>query len=130
MMKYSRLTADQKQYADIAVSSAQLLVEIINDILDYSKIEQGHVKLEKIPGDFPATICLMYDAFYSRASSREVNLVRKIDTHLHHGYVELVVELLERWESSDLVFVAVRDAVLWSIRSENKKSKKIKMSLF
>ena len=38
---------EQKQYIDIIHSSSHALLNIINDILDFTKIESGKLKLEK-----------------------------------------------------------------------------------
>jgi signal transduction histidine kinase/CheY-like chemotaxis protein len=42
----SKLEDQQKQYANIIMQSAESLLTIINDILDYSKIEAGHITIE------------------------------------------------------------------------------------
>jgi PAS domain S-box-containing protein len=43
------LEAEQREFAEIVQDSAQSLLAIINDVLDYSKIEAGKLVLEKIP---------------------------------------------------------------------------------
>ncbi|HWR89454.1 MAG TPA: PAS domain S-box protein, partial [Dissulfurispiraceae bacterium] len=45
------LTEEQRKYVDIAASSARTLLCIVNDILDYSKIESGKLELERIDFD-------------------------------------------------------------------------------
>ena len=44
----SRLTNDQRHFAETVQRSGQHLLGIINDILDFSKIESGHLQLETI----------------------------------------------------------------------------------
>jgi signal transduction histidine kinase/HPt (histidine-containing phosphotransfer) domain-containing protein/ActR/RegA family two-component response regulator len=44
----SQLSAQQRQYAEVIASSASSLLKIINDILDYSKVEAGRMELEQI----------------------------------------------------------------------------------
>ena len=44
------LSAEQSQYAQVAMTSAEALMRVINDILDFSKIEAG--KLEIVREDF------------------------------------------------------------------------------
>jgi PAS domain S-box-containing protein len=43
------LDVEQREYAEIARSSAESLLTIINDILDFSKIEAGQLDLERAP---------------------------------------------------------------------------------
>ena len=47
----SSLTAEQREHAETIQSSAESLLKIINDILDYSKIEAGKLALEAVPFD-------------------------------------------------------------------------------
>jgi len=47
------LPAKSKEYLDNIQDSAKWLLNIINDILDISKIESGKIVLEKIPFDLP-----------------------------------------------------------------------------
>ncbi|MEJ2038537.1 MAG: response regulator [Desulfosarcinaceae bacterium] len=49
------LSAQQREYAEIATISGQSLLSVINDILDYSKIEAGKLDLENIEFD-PVTV--------------------------------------------------------------------------
>jgi signal transduction histidine kinase len=48
------LTAEQREYAEIALRSGQALLEIIDDILDLAKLEAGKLQLQEVdfhPGD-------------------------------------------------------------------------------
>src|SRR5207249_2361246 len=42
------LDPEQREYLEVACSSAQTLLTIINDILDFSKIEAGRLDLESV----------------------------------------------------------------------------------
>ncbi len=48
MLRESDLETEQRQHVDTALSSSRHLLRIINDILDYSKIEAGKLELESI----------------------------------------------------------------------------------
>ncbi len=43
----TNLTPEQRDYLSMVKSSSQVLLRVINDILDYSKIEAGYINLEK-----------------------------------------------------------------------------------
>ena len=45
----SKLTAEQREYAETVHRSGEALLAIINDILDFSKIEAGRLELEPVP---------------------------------------------------------------------------------
>ncbi len=51
LLQDTDLAPDQKRYAEVARSSAESLLTVINDILDYSKIEAGRLELESTPFD-------------------------------------------------------------------------------
>ena len=46
LLLQTNLNEQQKEYIDIIESSTKTLISIINDILDYSKIESGKVKID------------------------------------------------------------------------------------
>ena len=52
----SDLKGKQKEYADVVVRSASILRALINNILDYSKLESQAVEVEKIPLDLFAVV--------------------------------------------------------------------------
>ncbi len=50
------LTAEQKEMAETAKTSGEILLVILNDILDYSKIEAGRLTLESQPFDLERVV--------------------------------------------------------------------------
>ena len=51
MLAESKLDAEQMQYVDVFRRAGGNLLVLINDILDLSKIEAGHLELEHVPFD-------------------------------------------------------------------------------
>lgn len=49
LMKMTKLDDEQLEYMDIAEKSSYALLNVINEVLDYSKIEADKIELEKIP---------------------------------------------------------------------------------
>jgi CheY-like chemotaxis protein len=74
----TRLTADQREYAEIIRVSGDALLTIINDILDFSKIESGRMELEKT--EFALRECIegTLDLLASRASEKHLDLLYEI----------------------------------------------------
>jgi signal transduction histidine kinase len=52
----TELTAEQHEYTEIVRSSADALLSIINEILDFSKIDAGKIVLEPIPFDLQVSV--------------------------------------------------------------------------
>ena len=54
ILKETELTSTQANYLNTASRSAESLLQLLNDILDYSKIEVGKLELERVPFDWIA----------------------------------------------------------------------------
>ena len=68
----SQLSGEQREYLEAVKSSADSLLEIINDILDSSKIEAGRLELEHI--DFDLRQCLDKTLLPQQLRAREKDL--------------------------------------------------------
>lgn len=69
-------------YNDIIHASGSALLTIINDILDYSKIEAGKMEIESIPLDLEKTICDAIDLIKLKAAEKQIEVFAKIDPRL------------------------------------------------
>ncbi len=72
------LTANQKEYISIVRSSADLLLNIIDDILDYSKIEAGKMLIEEIPYNLREEVNLSVELFRVIAEEKGLELMLDI----------------------------------------------------
>lgn len=70
---------DQKEQLDVMVFSANNLLNIVNDILDYSKIEAGKVTFEYIDMDIIALAGNVVNGMKSIAQDKGIGLRLKID---------------------------------------------------
>lgn len=68
------LTAEQRRYAKIVRDSGENLLSIINDILDYSKIEAGKLVLEKREFGLHATLQQAVELLAPRAHEKGLEL--------------------------------------------------------
>lgn len=78
----SNLNTEQKEYAEIIQKSGESLLNIINDILDYSKIESGTLSLEIREFSVAETIEEVLDLFRSRAAQKQIDLVYYLDPNV------------------------------------------------
>ena len=73
------LTKEQLEYVEIVKRSADLLLNIIDDILDYSKIEAGKMQLEEIPFRLYEEVKLALDLFRAIIEEKGLQLILDID---------------------------------------------------
>ncbi|MCC6549325.1 MAG: response regulator [Ignavibacteriaceae bacterium] len=89
----SNLTREQRDYVDtIRLSGEQLLV-IINDILDYSKIESDRLEIEKIPFDLRDCIEETLDLMGAKAGEKSIDLLYLMEDSVPHTIVTDVTRL-------------------------------------
>jgi PAS domain S-box-containing protein len=82
----TELTKEQRDYLNIVKESAYALLELLDDILDLSKIEAGRVELETIDFDLRTTVESVADALAPRASAKGLELA----TMIHHQVPSLL----------------------------------------
>ncbi len=75
LLSRTRLTEEQREYSDIIKTSASSLLTIINDILDFTKIEAGKMVIEEAPFDLQATAAECLRLLSARAEERENELI-------------------------------------------------------
>ena len=75
LLSHTRLTEEQQEYSDIIRTSASSLLTIINDILDFTKIEAGKMVIEEAPFDLQGTAAECLRLLSSRAEDRGNELV-------------------------------------------------------
>ncbi len=79
LLYHTPLTPIQKHYIEMLNSSAMLLYNLINDILDISKIEAGKIELEKEEINFKNLIYNILNITYLRASKKNLELMLYVD---------------------------------------------------
>jgi PAS domain S-box-containing protein len=70
---------EQRDYVETIRASSEVLLTIINDILDYSKIEVGRLEIERQPFDLRRCIEESLDLLSSDASDKNIDLAYFID---------------------------------------------------
>ncbi len=78
----TNLDDEQKALALTARAAAESLLDVIDDILDFSKVEAGKLKLEAIEFDPGAVVEQALDTVVHRAEQRGLGLVARLDPDL------------------------------------------------
>jgi PAS domain S-box-containing protein len=81
----TELTPEQRDFAEVVRSSGDALLHVIDDILDYSKIEAGKLELERAPVDLRECVEGALDIVAPRASQKEIELGCLIDDDVPAG---------------------------------------------
>jgi two-component system sensor histidine kinase/response regulator len=74
LVQDTELTARQRDYLSKVQAASTALLGILNDILDYSKIEAGRLDLERVAFDPEAVLQSMSDLFAIRAEEKGLEL--------------------------------------------------------
>ena len=78
LLRETSLNEEQRHLLDVVHRSGESLLHIINDILDYSKIEAGKLELEKIPFNLKELIDDCIQLFEVAAEQKNIHLVATI----------------------------------------------------
>ncbi len=81
----TQLTDEQRNYVRIFRSAGESLLEIINDILDLSKIEAGRTELESIDFHLPSLIDSVLSILSVRAAEQNTQITSHIDKNVPNG---------------------------------------------
>jgi len=126
---------DQREQLDVIMFSANNLLTIVNDILDYNKIEAGKITFEHIDMDIVAIGNNVVNSLKFSAHDKGINLKYTVDetlknkiigdptrltqviTNLVHnavkftpkGYVELIIDLKAQTETTVTLEIGVKD---------------------
>ncbi|HLK65821.1 MAG TPA: two-component regulator propeller domain-containing protein [Bryobacteraceae bacterium] len=74
LLRESGLNAEQSEWADAALLSAESLLSVINDILDFEKIEAGKITVVREPFDLYATIEDCVQLLHPKAQQKGIGL--------------------------------------------------------
>lgn len=75
LFEETTLDAQHRDYIRTILNSSQALLDVINDILDYSKIESGKLELEAVPFQLSAVCALACDILRGQARAKGIELI-------------------------------------------------------
>ncbi len=79
------LTEEQTEYLNVVKTSSQHLLDIINDVLDISKIESGKFKLDLVPFNLEETINKLVKNFSILANKKYLEFIYFVEPTLTKG---------------------------------------------
>lgn len=126
---------EHQDYLQTLKFSSENLLALINDILDYSKIEAGKVELEETPLDLRNLMRGVIQTHSHRAEEKSIFLLKQFDPHIpnrligdpvrlsqiltnlvsnavkftHHGGVTLSAQLVERKAKTCAILFKIQD---------------------
>src|SRR6185437_11213534 len=74
----TELSVEQRRSLELVRSSSEALLMILNDILDYSKIEAEHLELESIPFDVSKVVHATASLLAVRAREKHLELLAEV----------------------------------------------------
>lgn len=75
LMLGTPLSAHQRRYAETIATSGEVLLHLIDDVLDMSKIEAGQLRLEEMPLDLRQLIAETVELFAGQAEAKGLRLI-------------------------------------------------------
>jgi len=80
LMRHAGLSEEYQEFVTMIERSGSLLLDLVNDILDLSKIEAGHLDIETIPFDLRQAATETLETLSVMASDHDIKLVLDYDS--------------------------------------------------
>lgn len=84
LLSETGLDATQRRYVTIVESSLETLLHIVNDVLDYSKLEEGKIELEQIQSDPKKDLLPVFELFIPQADIKQIKYTLMMDEHIEN----------------------------------------------
>lgn len=83
LLKATELSEKQKKYVGIIDNSTDTLLAIVDDILDFSKLEAKKMDLNLVSVDFVKELESVVELFRAKADEKNITLALKVDIGFH-----------------------------------------------
>ena len=122
----TNLNAKQRGFIEKIDSSSKMLLGIINDVLDLSKIESGKLTIEKIDFNLENVVKNVMDMIQIKSESKELNLSLTYEDELpkyFNGDSLRITQILTNLLSNAVKFTSIGEVTLLISNSVNGKVK-------
>ncbi|MCX6276752.1 MAG: response regulator [Bacteroidetes bacterium] len=75
ILKQSKLSEEQEEYLNVIVKSATNLMSILNDIIEYSKIESGKLEFHEKPFSIHQVVEEVTASFLEKAAEKDIEIL-------------------------------------------------------
>lgn len=79
VLEKSSLDYEQREAVEIIINSSEILIPMVNDVLDFSKINSEKLAIEKILFNLKDTVSLVYHLLLNKAKEKNLKFELKID---------------------------------------------------
>ncbi len=79
LLRETALTTEQTEFVDVVTSSGEMLLALINDVLDLSKLEAGKVELDLAPMEISSVVSVTLAPMVLLGRKKEVSVSCEID---------------------------------------------------
>lgn len=79
LFRNSESAEEKTEVIDIAETSAANLLRMVDNMLDHSKLEAGHMEIESLPVELPAYLAEICDLFRASATAKGLDLLLALD---------------------------------------------------
>jgi PAS domain S-box-containing protein len=123
LLQYTQLSMEQRSYAETVKECSVTLLRLLNDILDYSKIEAGKLDLEMINFNLHCLIEDVISSFAFKAHEKKLELICGIAPNLYsmfYGDPGRLRQILTNLISNAVKFTHEGQIVLRTIIEEDR----------
>lgn len=85
LLSETTLDGNQRRYTDIARESATVLLRLLEDILDFSRLEAGRLRLSPVQFSPALVVRESCESFLAKAESKGIRIEQSVDARLPHS---------------------------------------------
>lgn len=122
LMNHTTLSQDQARYLNSIRNSSRSLLAVLNDVLDYSKIEAGKMQIEFLSFNLEQLICETVSLFALRSGQSGIELIVYIDptlptqissdpTRIKQVLINLLGNAFKFTESGEVRLIVTRNSI-------------------